>query len=158
MSERKCFFLMMSTLIVMMCFQWSAPNLSNFLPIYKVLRIYACIYSLFLAMILSGILLMTSWDHSFFTFFSSLSFFSWFPFVGACIFDQKRSFLIYSQNLRTCCLLIKAWNILLSSAAPQSDCCDCIEYFDGRSKLDLQNGSQVILQNRNRDSRRGSDW
>ena len=34
-----------------------------------------------------------------------------------------------------------------SSAASQSDRRNCIEYFDCRTKLDLQDGSQVILQN-----------
>ena len=36
--------------------------------------------------------------------------------------------------------------LLLASAASQSDCGDCVEYFDGGTKLDLQDGGQVILQ------------
>ena len=36
--------------------------------------------------------------------------------------------------------------LLLASAASQSDCGDCVEYFDGGTELDLQDGGQVILQ------------
>ena len=48
--------------------------------------------------------------------------------------------------------------LLLASAASQSDCGDCVEYFDGGTELDLQDGGQVILQRGSVDYNQHKCW